>query len=253
MIGAPVGSVRTPPLLEAFLARAGAPAPVEAREVAADALPAFMAEARADPSIAGLTVTMPHKRAIRPFLDEETDVARAAGSVNAVKWRGGRLAGAQFDGLALRSALHAAGVDLAASAVWLAGLGGAGLAIALALQAGGCARLFASEGNEARLAAVLPLLGPGVRVVTPGGAAPADILVNATPLGMKAGDESPFPQEAVARAGLVADIVADPEATRLAGITRAAGVRLVTGRTMVEHQIAPIGRWLLSDALAQEE
>jgi len=252
MIGTPIGSVRTPPLLEAFLAAQGAPARVEARQVEAEDLAAFMAEARADPSVRGLMVTMPHKRAIRPFLDGESQVARAAGSVNAVKRVGDGFIGAQFDGIGLRSALLAEGVDLAASTVRLAGLGGAGLAIAQALLAGGCGRLLVRESDGARLADVLPRLGSGVGVVDEGAVPDADVLVNATPLGMGAGDGSPFSREAVARAAIVADIVADPNATRLAAMARDAGVRLVTGRMMVEHQIAPIGRWLLSQDIRQE-
>lgn len=251
MIGAPVTGVRTPPLLAAFLAEHGAPAEVPVEHVEPADLAAFMARVRAEPSIDGLMVTMPHKRAILPFLDDLSDIAKGSGSVNAVKRVGGRLLGAQFDGVGLANALTAAGADIAAARVVQKGLGGAGLVIALTLLARGVGSLAIAETDAARVAAVAPLLS-GATFLGPEERAPADILVNATPLGMVAGDPSPFAEDEVAAAGLVADIVSDPYETRLATLAAEKGVALVTGRQMVASQVPPIGRWLLTDDLKQD-
>lgn len=249
MIGAPVTSVRTPPLLSARLEDLGVRATVEAVHVEPQDLARFVRDMRADPTIDGLLVTMPHKRAVYALVDELAPPARQAGGVNTVKRLGERLLGAQFDGIALRSAVTAAGADLAAATVLLAGLGGAGLAIAHALS-GRCGRLIVSETDPARLEAVLPAL-PDAQVLAPGQVPAADVLVNATPLGMAPDDPSPFPEEWIEEAGVVADIVADPNATRLAAQARAADTPLVTGRMMVQHQIAPIADWLLNEEIAQ--
>lgn len=244
MIGAPVTSVRTPPLLAARLEQMGAPATVDAVTVEPEDLRDFMSKAKADHTLDGLMVTMPHKRAVCDFLDECSKTARQAGSVNAVKRLDERLVGAQFDGLALRSALGAADRDLATARVLLAGLGGAGLAIAHALH-GHCGALLLCEIDKTRLTSILPAL-PLATPMRLGDEAAADILVNATPLGMEPDDPSPFDDAWVADARVVADIVADPKATRLAAQAQKAGTTLVTGRTMVEHQIDPIAQWLLS-------
>ena len=251
MIGAPVTSVRTPPLLVAYLAEAGVESTVPTHHLEPDGLAAFMTTLRADPATDGLMVTMPHKRAILPHLDALTGVAARTGSVNAVKRVGTRLCGAQFDGIALRNAVLARGADLRSARVWLKGLGGAGLAIAEALLAHGTGKLMVSELDAAILARAAPLI-KGAEIVAADAAAQADILVNATPMGMGADDPSPFDAATVSSARVVADIVADPNATRLAALTEAAGVTLVTGRQMVTHQIAPIGRWLLTDTLEQD-
>ncbi|MEM8665191.1 MAG: shikimate dehydrogenase, partial [Pseudomonadota bacterium] len=242
MIGAPVTSVRTPPLLTARLRQLGAPAAVEAVHVEPESLGAFMDSLRADLTVDGLMVTMPHKRAIRSHLDALSATARRAEGVNAVKRLGDRLVGAQFDGIALRSALTTAGADLRAARVWLAGLGGAGLAIAQALHAR-CGALFLSETDPARLGAALADL-QDVEAVEVGREPAADVIINATPLGMNPDDPSPFSDAAVTQARIVADIVADPIATRLVAQARRTGTPLVTGRVMVEHQIAPIADWL---------
>lgn len=253
MIGAPVTTVRTPPLLQRFLAGLGVDCGVEVRHVEAADLDAFMASARDDPSVDGLLITMPHKRAAIPHLAAISAVAARAGSVNAAKrLPDGMLAGAQFDGVALVNAVLAKGAPLAGTRVLLAGLGGAGLAIAQALVAHGCGSLALAERDPALLAAALASLPAlGASPVRAAGEGQFDLLVNATPLGMRDGDPSPFDARLVARAECVADIVADPPATRLAALAREHGAILVTGRDMVIGQVEPIGRWLLAPGIEQ--
>ncbi len=252
MIGSPVGGVRTPPLLQDFLAGQGSAEAVTAVDVMPDALAAFMARARADVSVAGLLVTMPHKKTIIPLLDGLSATATAAASVNAVKRvPSGGLVGAQFDGVALVKALTTRGAPVADSRVLLAGLGGAGTAIAHALVAHGCRRLEVHDLDAARVRAALAGLNADVLAVTEPGRDGYEILINATPLGMASTDPSPFSAALVENAGWVADIVADPAPTRLAELTRGAGTRLITGRQMVEQQIELIGRWLLSPDVEQ--
>lgn len=256
MIGAPVTTVRTPPLLRDVLARLGVDAAVETRHVGADGLDAFMAAARDDPGIDGLLVTMPHKRVVIPHLHAISAVAARAGSVNAVKRLGsGALVGAQFDGVALVDALLSKGVPVGSARVLLAGVGGAGLAIAQAVMAHGCGALAIADRDDALLAAVLgdlPALGDSpVSAPRDTAGGEFDLLVNATPLGMADGDPSPFDAGLVACARWIADIVADPPATRLAAMARRQGATLVTGRDMVRGQVEPIGRWLLAPGTEQ--
>lgn len=255
MIGAPVTAVRTPALMEAFLAQQGCPARVEVRHLEPTDLAGFMVAATADPSVDGLMVTMPHKRAIVPHLAAISAVAERAGSVNAVKRRAdGRLVGAQFDGVALVNALLTAGAPVAGSRILLAGVGGAGLAIAQAIVRHGCVGLSIVERDVALLGRIVADLSsdPGCPVSAAEGLdAGIDILVNATPLGMRDGDPSPFDAAMAARASWIADIVADPPRTRLAALAHEAGRPLVTGRDMVRGQIAPIGRWLLAEGVEQ--
>lgn len=253
MIGAPVTTVRTPPLLQRFLAGQGVPCAVEVRHVEPSDLDRFMAEARDDASVDGLLITMPHKRAAIPHLAAMSAVAARAGSVNAAKrMRDGGFAGAQFDGVALVNAVLAAGAPVGDARVLLAGLGGAGLAIAQALMAHGC-RSLALEERDARVlnAALEALPALGGTPVSAAGDGPFDLLVNATPLGMRPEDPSPFQAALVGRAGWIADIVADPPATRLAALAHEHGVTLVTGRDMVIAQVEPIGRWLLAPGVEQ--
>ena len=251
MIGAPVTTVRTPALLTEYLRGLGVAVEIETRHVDPGDLDAFMASATADKSIDGLLVTMPHKRNIIPHLEVISHVARRAGSVNAAKRGvGGRFVGAQYDGIALVNALLVREVPVATSNILLAGIGGAGLPIAQAILRQGCKRLAISDASaEVATKAVESLRDLGPVAAFDGGV--ADILVNATPLGMRDGDPSPFDEAQVAKAICVADIVADPPKTRLAAMARAANVPVVTGRDMVGSQVKPIGDWLLASGLEQ--
>lgn len=248
MIGAPVTAVRTPPLLEAALADAGVDATVDTCHLEAGALASFMAEVRADPGIDGLLVTMPHKKAILAHMDSLSPAATLAGSVNAVKrLRCGRLAGAQFDGMALVNALADKSIPIKACRILLAGLGGAGLAIAQAIAAHGCKSLVLADTNKGLLERALQELGdfPHCPVSRKASEESFDLLINATPLGMFDDDPSPFDTKQVAAASFVADIVADPPRTRLSIMAGASRATLITGRDMVIGQIEPIRDWLL--------
>ncbi len=251
MIGAPVTTVRTPALLTEYLRELGVAVEIETRHVDPGDLDAFMAAATADKSIDGLLVTMPHKRTIIPHLEAISQVAKRAGSVNAAKrGLGGRFVGAQYDGIALVNALLVRDVPVATASILLAGIGGAGLPIAQAILRQGCKRLAIADASAEIVAkAVASLRDLGPVAAFDGG--DHDILVNATPLGMRDGDPSPFDEAQIAKAACVADIVADPPKTRLAAMARAANVPVVTGRDMVGSQVKPIGDWLLADGLEQ--
>ncbi len=252
MIGAPVTNLRSPPLLERFFADLGVAARVEARHIEPGDLDAFMNAAARGDAFDGLLVTMPHKKTVMPYLQAVSSLARHVGSVNTVKrLSSGVLVGAQFDGAALVNALLAKGMPLATANILLLGLGAAGFAIAQAIADHGCRHLAIADRDLGLVAAAARTLdSPSVAPAASGGES-YDLLINATPLGMVPGDASPFQADLIANAICVADIVADPAATRLAELTREAGIDLVTGRDMVRGQIELIGNWLLAPATDQ--
>ncbi len=256
MIGAPMTKVRTPPMLEAFMTEQGVEASVEARHVEPEDLPSFMTDVAEDRSIDGLIVTMPHKKAVLPFLAGLSKTAREVGSVNAIKRVvNGDLVGAQFDGTGLVNAVLRARIPLATATVLLAGLGGAGLSIATAIASHGCKSLTLTDLDQATVEASKSLLsanfGEGGLKTRFSDQFTYDLLINATPLGMEDGDPCPFDPALIQKARWVADIVADPPKTQLAAITQAADLTLVTGRDMVGGQVEPIGNWLLHDEVEQ--
>ena len=169
MIGAPVTNVRTPLLLERYFARHGIAARVEARHLEPGDLDDFMQVVAADHAVAGLLVTMPHKKTVMPYLQGVSSVARRVGSVNTVKrLPSGALVGAQFDGAALVNALLANHMPLATANILLLGIGAAGLAIAQAIVDHGCRHLAIADRGPALVEAAMKILAnPLVSLPTP--------------------------------------------------------------------------------------
>jgi len=90
----------------------------------------------------GAFVSMPHKAAIVPLLDELTPEARLVGAVNVVRRAAdGRLIGTVLDSEGFVAGLRSAGHEVAGASYLLMGAGGAAAAIAFALAAHGCASL----------------------------------------------------------------------------------------------------------------
>jgi len=148
----------------------------------------------------GFNVTMPHKEAILPLLDEVDEAARASGAVNTVVVEERGLRGANTDGSGFVEACGESGVGFDGAKVLVVGSGGAAIAVAVLGDGAGELRIFnrsrwRAEKLRDRLQEQYPRAAISVYDVTaPQGAAwDADVIVNATYLGMKDGDPRPLP------------------------------------------------------------
>lgn len=195
---------------------------------------------------AGANVTMPHKSAVLPLMDEVDDASRVAGAMNTIVAEPGRLRGMNTDGVGFVEACVEAGVGFDGRRVLLLGAGGAAAAVAVAVleEGAGTVELVnrtpeRAEGLRQRLSGL-----PGGERVTvraleevEAAALEAGAVINTTYLGMKAGDPLPLPEPAL-REGLdVCDAVyragSDTELVRLA---RERGARTVSGGRMLLYQ-----------------
>jgi shikimate dehydrogenase len=195
----------------------------------------------------GFNVTMPHKEVILSLLDELDPSARLAGAVNTVVAEGGKLRGLNTDGSGFIEACEEAGVSLAGRRVLILGAGGAAAAIAVAALGAGASWLCIAnrtlpkaEELRRRLSEVAPSAKTSACPLegAASAAAEADILVNATYLGMKREDPLPLPAEALGAQKVVCDAVYLPggEETALIRSAREAGARTVPGDRMLLYQ-----------------
>lgn len=194
----------------------------------------------------GFNLTMPHKRAMLPLLDEVDELAAVAGAVNTVVIEDSKLSGYNTDGSGFVEACGEAGVALADRKVLLLGAGGAAASIALAVvrQGAGELRIVNRNPEHAReLAEKLRAAGSGTKIEvcpanTLGDTVPeAEVIVNATPLGMRPGDPLPVPVEYLGGGKAVCDAVYVPGGeTALIHHARERGARVVTGERMLLYQ-----------------
>jgi len=252
MIGSPLAHVRTPVMLNRLFARDGQDLRVEKRELDLPALGNQLAVLRRDPALRGLIVTTPLKEAVCAFLDRRTALVGIVGTANCVRVDDGSWIGANFDGFGFEAALARAGLRLEGRRVLLAGCGGAGRPIAERIVAAGAAALTIIDLDPARAAAFAERLRPLAAgcMVTVGQAdrASHEILVNATPLGMRPDDVPPFSPALVQASGAVVDIVVSDQPSRLERDARRFGKKFVSGIAMVEGQAELLRAFLLGRA-----
>lgn len=193
-------------------------------------------------NIAGALITMPHKVTTAGLLDVASTTVRVCGACNAVRRDGDdKLAGDMFDGEGFVRGVRRKGREIAGLSALVFGAGGVGSAIAASLAKAGLAHLCLFDTDEAcaeRLATSLRMHYPSLAVTTgscePGG---HQIVVNASPLGTKAGDPLPFDVSRIDRDAFVGDVVLKQAETPLLSEARKRGCMTQPGIDMLFEQI----------------
>ena len=186
--------------------------------------------------IAGLSVTTPHKDDVATLVDERSADAEALAAVNCVVLLPDRrLRGENTDGPGFVAGLRAAGVEPAGCRCCVAGAGGAARAVILALSRAGAADIAVVNRTAAKAEAAAAL---GGRVGGPDDLAAADIVVNATSVGMGDDARLPFDPGLLHAGQVVAELVVHPVRTPLLEAAAGAGCTPVDGVGMLVHQAA---------------
>ncbi len=190
----------------------------------------------------GALITMPHKVSVLELLDEVSPAVRVAGACNAVK-RGadGKLLGDMFDGEGFVRGMQRKGFVAKSKRALVVGAGGVGSAIAASLASAGIGELALFDLNVASAQALADRIRanfPTINVST-GSNDPAgfDLVVNATPLGMKAGDPLPLDVNRLDAHTFVGEVVMATEVTAFLAAARARGCLTQIGTDMLYEQI----------------
>jgi len=192
----------------------------------------------------GVNVTIPHKVAIIPFLDEIDPLAKRIGAVNTVVNENGKLIGYNTDGLGyVKSLVEETGIRLSEQVVTLLGAGGASRAVACTLAQEGVKEIRIinrSQEKAVKLAAHLESLVP-TKVFEPaeGFSAIQDstLLINTTSIGMHPHvEEMPIPVEWLKKDLVVSDLIYNPLETKLLLQAKALGAQTHSGMGMFINQ-----------------
>ncbi|MDD3312099.1 shikimate dehydrogenase [Pseudodesulfovibrio sp.] len=262
IIGWPLGHTLSPALHNWGFGRLGVDARYDAFPLEPGGLPAFLDRVRTG-EILGLSVTIPHKRAVMPLLDRITDRARRVGAVNTLFRDGDALCGENTDVIGVVAPLRRL-ASLPASALVL-GAGGAARAAVAGLLELGVADVAVANRTPDKAAALA--VDFGVRAVAWEARMdePFGLICNTTPLGMAGALEgrSPWDADRFPEGCVAYDIVYNPLETRFLREAAAAGCAAVSGLEMFLHQgLAQFRLWtgrdmdedgarrLLLDALA---
>ena len=217
----------------------------------------FVASLRSD-GVLGINVTVPHKEAVMPFLDEIDEWAAEAGAVNTIVNREGRLTGYNTDGYGfLRALRESAGLDPTGKRVLILGAGGSARGVVQALLRAGVAELVIANRTLERAQALaglaanrdVPARAIELNALESEGVSDAiDLIVNCTSLGMHHGpdeDASPLPASRIPAPALVYDLVYNPMLTPLLREAHAVGAQTLGGISMLVYQgAASFELWL---------
>ena len=242
IVGDPIAQVKAPAGVTAELQKRGHDAIVVPIHVTAAEVDAFIRTAATLKNVDGVFATVPHKHAAYRHCATATPRAAFDASTNLLRRdaRGG-WHGDMSDGAGFVAALRAAGFEPRGKRAVQAGVGGAGGAIAYSLLEAGVSALAVHDTNTARRRAILAKLNE----VFPGRASEGsshpdgfDLVVNATPAGMRPDDPLPFLTEGLSRHVFVGDVITVPEVTPLLAAARRAGCRTTTGVDMFNASLA---------------
>ena len=257
IIGHPIGHSISPRFQQAGLDHLAVDHRYLPYDVPLDLVADFVASLRSEGAL-GINVTVPHKEAVMPYLDEIDEWAAEAGAVNTIVNRAGRLVGYNTDGYGfLRALRESGGLDPAGKRALILGAGGSARGVVQALLRVGVAELVIANRTLERAEALAELAanrGVPARPVrldalqtgnVPEG---ADLIVNCTSLGMHHGpdeDASPLPASQLPPSALIYDLVYNPMLTPLLREAHSVGSSTLGGISMLVYQgAASFELWL---------
>jgi len=197
-------------------------------------------------NFAGINLTVPHKLLAVEMVDALDESAKIWGAVNTIQFQAqgaqSRSIGFNTDADAIVTALREdLQMELRGAKILLLGAGGAGQSAALKLASENIAGLFVVNRTEEKADAIAGEIierFPSVKVSVGYPKENVDLILNATSLGMKAGDPSPLDEKqfSLKQTGAVYDMVYRPAETKLLAAARAAGCKSANGLGMLLHQ-----------------
>jgi shikimate dehydrogenase len=249
VVGWPIEHSRSPTIHRYWLHELGIPGDYEKFAVRPEEFRQFADKIGKD-GFLGANVTVPHKEAAFESCDRRTDVAEALGAVNTLWREDGRLWGDNTDVVGFLANLDEAtpGWDERKSVAVVIGAGGAARGIIYALASRGFERITIFNRTQARAEALAQHFGDST-LAMPGGdlsteLSDADLLVNASSLGMVGQPPFVVDVSALPKRAVVADAVYVPLRTPLVEAAGARGLRVAEGLGMLLHQAAPaFARW----------
>lgn len=241
-LGYPTASFKAPMIYNPWLANQQVDVKVVPMGVKPEDYAAFIAPLFSMTNIVGALVTMPHKIATCGLVQHLSPAAAIAGACNAIRREAdGSLSGDMFDGDGFVLGIRRKGFQPQGARALVVGCGGVGSAIAASLAAAGVSALTlydshpqAAQALAGRLLQHYPALDLSLMQRDPQG---HDLVVNATPLGMKADDPLPLDPQRLSPASWVGEVVMTHEMTPLLRAAQQRGCAIQRGTDMLFEMI----------------
>lgn len=246
LFGNPVDENPTGPMMEAGFAVQGLNYRYITMKVEKENLKDAIAGIRAI-GMRGLNLTIPHKIAVIPFLDELSPAAKIIGAVNSIRVQDGQLIGENTDGKGFVTSLMETGVELNGRIITVLGSGGAARAVAVECAISGAETVNIVARNEESGKELADLISEKTEAqgvyFTWKGSVPipegTEVLVNCTNVGLYPDENKPdITYEDIRKNMTVCDVVFNPPETKFLKEAKARGAATVNGLGMLVNQAA---------------
>lgn len=246
LFGNPVDENPTGPMMEAGFAAQGLNYRYITMKVEKENLKDAIAGIRAI-GMRGLNLTIPHKIAVIPFLDELSPAAKIIGAVNSIRVQDGQLIGENTDGKGFVTSLMETGIELNGRIITVLGSGGAARAVAVECAISGAETVNIVARNEERGKELADLISEKTEAqgvyFTWKGSVPipegTEVLVNCTNVGLYLDENKPdITYEDIRKNMTVCDVVFNPPETKFLKEAKARGAATVNGLGMLVNQAA---------------
>jgi shikimate dehydrogenase len=250
ILGDPIAQAKSPQLFNALFEQHGINAALVPFHVPATNLGMVLEGLRGVANLAGVVVTVPHKLRATGYAMQLSDAAQQTGAVNCLRREAdGSWTGAMFDGTGFVKGLQSRQHTVRGKSALIVGTGGAGVAVAHALIDAGLASLDLFDSNTAslqRLAEALRARGSETVIGESQSCAQAthDLVVNATPCGMRPDDPLPIDLADAGPHAVIADLIMKPAQTRLLEDAKARGLAVHPGRYLLENSVEAMAAFL---------
>jgi shikimate dehydrogenase len=242
MLAHPVGHAKSPGIFNEIFERKGLDSLMVPLSCRPEDFDVFWAGIAAAENIRGVIVSVPYKTTVFGKCTAAHDRAARVQSANSVRRQAdGTWYADNFDGVGFIDALRAGGHDLKGRSFLQVGAGGAGASLTYCLAEAGAREVRLNDidrGRALNLASLVNRAFPSCHVEV-GDADPSgmDLAINATPVGMHAGDPLPLDVSKLAPSTTVVDIIMEPAETALLRAAKARGCRVQPGRPMMDFQV----------------
>lgn len=244
VVGSPAKHSLSPLIHRAWLKAAGIDGEYGLYDLAPDGFAAFLDQARTE-GLRGVNVTLPFKEEALAAADTADVAARAAGAANLLLFEAGGISARNTDGIGLLYALRMQAPRFMphGAVATILGAGGAARGAAAALVLAGAGEVRLVNRTLERASAIADALGDRVKVFGWDAAdmalAGADVLINATSLGLQGKEDLELDLSALPQDACVMDMVYRPLETTLLRQARLAGRATVDGLEMLIGQAMP--------------
>ncbi|MBU1598727.1 shikimate dehydrogenase [bacterium] len=193
--------------------------------------------------MAGVNITIPHKVQALAYMDALSEEAKIIGAINTIVVKEEGLFGDNTDGKGFISSIKETGFSVSKKRVVLIGAGGAGRAISISLAREGVQTIYISDTDKEKCESLIGYIKNRFDILTLemkdlSVIVDIDLLINATPCGMKEDDHLPIDPSFIHPDLLVYDLIYNPQKTRLLEEAERKGAKTFSGLAMLVYQAA---------------